>query len=138
MEKITKQTLYQLKSDRAETLSAADSAVADGRMEDYDAEMGKVKGFNDQIDRVEKLLAEQERFGAQEPSGTPAPGVEQEPEVKGYDAAVKSFAAAARAGFPKSKAAGDSMSEGVDSDGGYKMQKLWLIQLGNKWRLPPS
>lgn len=117
--KITKQTLYQLKSDRAAAVGAAETALAEGRMEDHETEMEKVKGFNDQIDRVEKLLAERDRFGAQEPAGNPAPGVEQEPGAKGYDAAVKAFAAAARAGFPKTKAAGDYMSEGVDADGGY-------------------
>lgn len=116
---INKQTLYQLKADRAESLTAAEAAMTEGRMEDYEAEMGKVKGFNEQIDRVEKLLAERERFSAPGPEHTPAPGVEQENELKGYDAAVKSFAAAARAGFPKAKAAGDFMSEGVDADGGY-------------------
>ncbi|MBD5098297.1 MAG: phage major capsid protein [Clostridiales bacterium] len=119
MDKINKQTLYQLKSDRAEAVKAAEAALDEGRTEDHDAEMVKVKGFNDQIDRVEKLLEEQERFGAQEPPAGGVPHTEQEHEAKGYDAAVKSFAAAARAGFPKTKAAGDFMSEGVDPDGGY-------------------
>lgn len=118
MEKINKQTLYQLKADRAEALKAAETALAENRMEDHETEMEKVKDFNQRIDRVEKLLEEQDRF---EPSAqNPAPGVEQEPELKGYAAAVKSFAAAARAGFPKTtKAAGDLMQEGVDADGGY-------------------
>lgn len=115
--KFNKQKLYQLKADRAEALKAAYAALAENRMEDYDAGMEKVKDFNLQIDRVEKLLEEQDRFGA--PEQTPAPGVEPEPEGKGYDAAVKSFAAAARAGFPKTKAAGDMMQESVDADGGY-------------------
>jgi len=114
-----KQKLYQLKADRAEALKAADAAMEEGRMEDYDAEMAKIKDFNGQIDRVEKLLAEQERFGGEEPPEGGVPHAEQEPETKGYEAAVKSFAAAARAGFPKTKAAGDFLSEGVDSDGGY-------------------
>lgn len=117
MKKTNKQTLYQLKADRAEALNAAEAAMAENRMNDYDAEMEKVKDFNQQIDRVEKLLEEQERF--ESPEENPAPGVEKEPELKGYDAAVKSFAAAARAGFPKTKAAGDMMQEGVDADGGY-------------------
>ncbi len=114
-----KQKLYQLKADRAEALKAADAAMEEGRMEDYDAEMAKIKDFNGQIDRVEKLLAEQERFGGEEPPEGGVPHAEQEPTAKGYEAAVKSFAAAARAGFPKTKAAGDFLSEGVDSDGGY-------------------
>lgn len=121
MYKINKQALYQLKNDRAETLKAAESAMAEERWEDYGAEMAKVNDFNDQIERVEKLLAERERFHAPEPETEPGtePKVSQEVEVEGYEAAVKSFAAAARAGFPKTKAAGDYMSEGVDADGGY-------------------
>ena len=112
-----KQKLYQLKATRAEALKTAETAAVEGRMEDYEAEMAKVKDFNGQIDRVEKLLEEQERFGGQGP--TPVPGVEPEPELKGYEAAVKAFAEAARAGFPKTKAAGDFMSESVNADGGY-------------------
>lgn len=115
--KVNKQMLYQLKSDRAEALKAAETAMAEDRMEDHEAEMEKVKGFNIRIEKVEKLLEEQDRFGAQEQD--PAPRVEREPGLKGYNAAVKSFAAAARAGFPKTKAAGDMMQEGVDADGGY-------------------
>lgn len=117
MEKINKQTLYQLKADRAEALKTAEIALAENRMEDHEAWMEKVKGFNDQIDRVEKLLEEQDRFGPGEQAS--APITVQVPELKGYAAAVKSFAAAARAGFPKTKAAGDLMQEGVDADGGY-------------------
>ena len=129
MEKISKQTLYQLKADRAETLKAAETALAENRMEDHNAEMEKVKDLNIRIDRVEKLLEEQDRFGAPEQSG--APGVEQEPELKGYDAAVKSFAAAARAGFPKTKAAGDQMQEGVDADGGYTVPQDIVTRIIN-------
>lgn len=119
MEKISKQTLYQLKSDRAKALEAAEAALNEARMEGYAAQMAQVEEFNGKIAAVEKTLAERERFGAQEsePAGVPQP--EQEPSVKGYDAAVKSFAAAARAGFRVDKAAGDLMSEGVNADGGY-------------------
>ncbi|MBD5356519.1 MAG: phage major capsid protein [Bacteroides sp.] len=119
MAQINKQTLYQLKADRVEALKVAESALAENRMEDHEAGMAKIKEFNDQIDKVEKLLEEWERFGSQDPSAGGVPHAEQGPEVKSYDAAVKSFAAAARAGFPKTKAAGDFMSEGVDPDGGY-------------------
>ncbi len=114
-----KEKLYQAKADRAEALKAAEAAMAEDRTADYEAEMEKIKGFNNQIDQVEKLLAEQDRFGKGEPSGGANPTPEQEPKAKGYDAAVKSFADAARAGFPKTKAAGDFMQEGVDADGGY-------------------
>lgn len=130
MDKINKQALYQLKSDRAEALAAVETAVAEGRMKDYDAEMARVEDFNSRIDKVEKLLAERERFGAREPEPA-APIVTQEPEAKGYEAAVKSFAAAARAGFPKTKAAGDYMSEGVDADGGYTVPQDIVTRIIN-------
>ena len=131
MAKINKQSLYQLKADRAEAVAAAETALAEGRMEDHDAEMGKVKGFNDQIDRVEKLLEEQERFGGQEPPAGGVPHAEQETETKGFEAAVKSFAAAARTGFPKTKAAGDFMSEDVDVDGGYTVPQDIVTKIIN-------
>ena len=118
MEKISKQTLYQLKADRAHALEEAEKALNEERLEDHTAKMAQVEQFNAKIAAVEKTLEERERFAAQSPEA-PGPGVEQEPELKGYDAAVKSFAAAARAGFPKTKAAGDMMQEGVDADGGY-------------------
>lgn len=129
MKKINKQTLYQLKADRAEALKVAETAMAEDRMEDYDAGMEEVKDFNRRIDQVEKLLDEQDRFGSQEQP--PAPGVAQEPELKGYDAAVKSFAAAARAGFPKTKAAGDFMQEGVNADGGYTVPQDIVTRIIN-------
>ena len=116
MKRITKQTLYQLKNDRAEVLASAETAMDEGRMEDYEAEMDRVKDFNGQIEKVEKLLEERERFHTPEP---PALTPEPEPAGKGYEAAVKAFAAAARAGFPRVKAAGELMNEGTDADGGY-------------------
>lgn len=131
MEKINKQTLYQLKSDRAEAVNAADTALAEKRLEDYNAEMEKVKAFNGQIEQVEKLLAERERFGEPAPAPAGAPVVEQETEAKGYEAAVKSFAAAARAGFPKTKAAGNLMQEGVDADGGYTVPQDIVTRIIN-------
>lgn len=118
MEKISKQALYQLKADRADALAEAEAALNEERMEDHTAKMAEVEGFNARIAAVEKTLAERDRFGA-EPPEAPAPAVAQEPELKGYEAAVKSFAAAARNGFRVSKAAGDMMQEGVDADGGY-------------------
>lgn len=119
MGKISKQALYQLKADRAEALNAAETALDGGRMEDYTAKMAEVEDFNGKIAAVEKMMMERERFGGQAPEGGMVPHVGQEPELKGYDAAVKSFAAAARAGFLVSKAAGDMMQEGVGADGGY-------------------
>ena len=67
MKRITKQTLYQLKNDRAEVLASAETAMDEGRMEDYEAEMDRVKDFNGQIEKVEKLLEERERFHTPEP-----------------------------------------------------------------------
>ena len=116
MKRITKQTLYQLKNDRAEVLASAETAMDEGRMEDYEAEMDRVKDFNGQIEKVEKLLEERERFHTPEP---PALTPEPEPAGKGYEAAVKAFAAADWAGFPRMKAAGELMNEGTDADGGY-------------------
>ena len=54
--KVNKQMLYQLKSDRAEALKAAESALDEGRMEDHEAAMAKVKDFNGRIEQVEKVL----------------------------------------------------------------------------------
>ena len=116
--KISKQALYQLKADRAEALKAAEIALDGERMEDHAAKMAQVEAFNAKIAAVEKTLAEQERFDGGAPDG-PAPGVEPESEQKGYDAAVKAFAEAARAGFPKTKAAEGLMQEGSEADGGY-------------------
>lgn len=118
MEKISKQSLYQLKADRAKALEEAEKALDEEHMDDHTAKMAEVEEFNARIAAVEKTLAERERFRA-ESLEQPAPQVAQEPEVKGYEAAVKSFAAAARNGFSVSKAAGDLMQEGVDADGGY-------------------
>lgn len=126
-----KQKLYQLKADRAAALKAAEAAAVDGHMDDYEAEMAKIKDYNAQIEQVEKLLEEQERFGGHEPQDDGIPHAEQEPEQKGYDAAVKSFAAAARAGFPKTKAAGDMMQEGVEADGGYAVPQDIVTRIIN-------
>lgn len=104
--KIDKQKLYALKDERNQALEAADAALDAGNMEEYEAKMETVKGFNDKIENVEKLLREQERFAGQ-PDGTPGgPGLEREGQEDGYAKAVKSFAAAARSGFRVAKAAG--------------------------------
>lgn len=130
MDKINKQYLYQLKADRAEALEAAEKALDEERMEDHAAKMAEIEAFNAKIAAVEKTLAERERFGGQE-NPVPAPAVEQERSPEGYEAAVKSFAAAARSGFPKAKAAGDFMSEGVDADGGYTVPQDIVTRIIN-------
>lgn len=130
MEKISKQTLYQLKADRAQALDEAEKALDEERMDNHTAKMAEVENFNAKIAAVEKTLTERERFGSQAPEG-PAPVPTQEPEAKGYEAAVKSFAAAARSGFPKTKAAGDMMQEGVDADGGYTVPQDIVTRIIN-------
>ncbi len=130
MEKISKQSLYQLKADRAQALDEAEKALDEERMDDHAAKMAEVEGFNARIAAVEKTLAERERFGGEAAEGS-APAPVQEPEAKGYEAAVKSFAAAARAGFPKTKAAGDLMQEGVDADGGYAVPQDIVTRIIN-------
>lgn len=117
--KIDKQKLYELKHQRSEALDAADQALEGGDTSAYEAALDKVKGYNAQIQQVEQLLEEREKF-AGKPGDDGQPGVEKggEPEG-GYAKAVKAFAAAARNGFRVDKAAGDMMSEGVDADGGY-------------------
>lgn len=115
--KIDKQKLYELKDQRKAALDAADTALEGGNLEEYKSKMAEVEGFNAQIDGVEKLLQERERFGGE--SG--GPGLEKGGAGEdGYQKAVKSFAEAARSGFPATaKSAGDFMQEGVDADGGY-------------------
>ena len=65
--KIDKQKLYTLKDARNQALEAADAALDAGNMEEYNAKLEEVKGFNAQIEGAEKLLQEQERFDGQKP-----------------------------------------------------------------------
>ena len=111
-----KQKLYELKSQRAEAVKQAAALLDEGRMEEHEAEMEKVKGFNAKIEAVEKLLRESERFAD---DGGGEPGLEQGGGKDDGADAVKAFADAARSGFRVAKAAGDKMSEGVAADGGY-------------------
>ena len=97
--------------------------MKDGQTEDYTAKMAEVDKLNGQIEAVDALIAQEEKsFGG----GAPAPEGQLKggalgggAEETGYQKAVKAFAAAARAGFPTQKAAGDLMQEGVSADGGY-------------------
>lgn len=108
--KVNKQTLYQLKADRAEALKAAEEALEAGNMEVHTAKMSEVETFNTQIDATEKLLAERERFQEEqeedEAKKKAKPGLEQEEKADGYETAVKELAKAARAGFRYFKADG--------------------------------
>ena len=129
--KIDKQKLYTLKDARNQVLEAADAALDAGNMEEYEAKLAEVKGYNAQIESVEKLLREQERFAGQEPGTSGGPGLEQQGQEDGYAKAVKSFADAARSGFRVAKAAGDMMQEGVDADGGYAVPQDIVTRIIN-------
>lgn len=117
-----KQKLYEMKNSRAQALEKASAFLEEGKLDEHNAEMEKVKDFNAQIEATEKLLQERERFADQggDPGQPGAPGLEKGLNGgDGYAKAVKSLAAAARNGFQVDKAAGDMMQEGVDADGGY-------------------
>ena len=126
-----KQKLYELKSNRAQALDAATAFLDEGKLEEYNAEMEKVKGYNAQIEAVENLLQENERYADQ--GGKPGqPGLEKSAGAEdGYAKAVKTFAAAARQGFKVSNAAGDLMQEGVDPDGGYTVPEDIVTKIIN-------
>lgn len=117
---MTYQELLELKHKRAELVAQGKELLAKKDLEGHKALMAEIDSLNGEIESVEKQLELERQFS--EEGGGPivkmfAPG--QEREEDGYSQAVKSFAAAARSGFPKTKAAGDFMSESVDADGGY-------------------
>lgn len=118
---MTYQEFLELKDKRAKKLAEGKELLAKKDFDAHKSLMDEVAEMNREIDAAEKQLTEEGRFGGE--SG-PRPGLEGlrsggEDGEKGYGAAVKAFAAAARAGFPVDKAAGGVMSEGVDADGGY-------------------
>ena len=119
-----KQMKYDLMNTRKGLLDEAKAILMkDGQTEDYTAKMAEVEKLNSQIEAVDALIAQEEKsFGGGDPvpegslkGGALGSGAEE----TGYQKAVKAFAAAARAGFPTQKAAGDMMQEGVNADGGY-------------------
>lgn len=55
--------VYELKNERAEILDAAENALNQGDMEAYNAKMKEVENLNAQIQALEALDAEQNRFG---------------------------------------------------------------------------
>ncbi len=114
-----KSKLLELKNTRAGLLKEAETALESGDMETHKAKMDAAKGYNDRIQAAEDLMAEQERYGLptpEEKAGNPQLG---DGQGDSWKMAVKSFAAAARAGFKVSKAQGDALQEGQDVDGGY-------------------
>lgn len=117
-----KQKKYDLMNTRKGLLDEAKAILMkDGQTEDYTAKMAEVDKLNSQIEAVDALIAQEEKsFGGCDPApegslkgGALGSGAEE----TGYQKAVKAFAAAARAGFPTQKAAGDMMQEGVNADG---------------------
>lgn len=118
-----KQKKYDLMNTRKGLLGEAKAILMkDGKTEDYTAKMTEVENLNSQIEAVDALIAQEEKSfgGAPAPEGSLKGGaLGGGAEETGYQKAVKAFAAAARAGFPTQKAAGDMMQEGVNADGGY-------------------
>ena len=115
---MTYQELLELKHNRAEKLKAGNDLLAKKDFEAHKALMAEVAKMNAEIDAAEAQLAEEGRaWEAEGQQKLFSPGQEGEPDS--YAEAVKSFAAAARAGFPRMKAAGEMMNEGTDADGGY-------------------
>lgn len=115
---MSKQKLYELKSQRADAVEAADKALNEGNQEEYKKQMEIVKGFNTQIADCEALEAEKAKYGK------PAPVVEvkkPEEELTGYQKAVKALGDAARVRFDVTKAVqeGQMFNTQVDADGGY-------------------
>ena len=60
--KIDKQKLYTLKDERQQALEAADAALDAGNTEEYEAKLEAVKGYNAQIEGVEKLVEFMDAF----------------------------------------------------------------------------
>ena len=116
----TYQELLQLKHQRAEKVKQGKELLAKKDLNAHKTLMDEVDGLNTQIEAVEKQLQEEgidPTTGNQEPGK--AFGAVKGAEETNYQKAVKDLAAAARAGFPKAKAAGEMMNEGTGSDGGY-------------------
>lgn len=116
-----KQKLYDLKNQKQQKIEAAKALALEGKTQDeaYKSLVTEIDGFTAQIQATEALIAEEEKSAAQ-PSGMRGVAAGGQGEEIGYQKAVKAFAAAARAGFPKTeKAAGEMMQEAIDPDGGY-------------------
>ena len=121
-----KQKLYDLLASHKAKVGEARTAVESGDLDKAEELTKEAQDLAGEIEKVKALIAEQERYGgpdggAGEPQGAQK-GLHLQQECGGedsYQTAVKSFAQAAREGFPRVKAAGDMMQEGSDPDGGY-------------------
>lgn len=120
---MTYQELLELKHKRAEKVTQGKELLAKKDLDGHKALMAEIDGLNAEIEAAEKQLEMEGKFSDRSGIGQPAAKVytpgQDDGKDNGYAKAVKSFADAARSGFPKTKAAGDYMSEGVDADGGY-------------------
>lgn len=124
-----REKLYDLKNRRKTLLDEAKGLVMEGKheTEEYTAKLAEIDALNVQIKAMEDLMDQEEQvnkdLGGQEKGmkGVAAGIQGTGGEENGHDDkdAVKAFAAAARAGFPASKAAGSTMNEGANEDGGY-------------------
>lgn len=110
------QDIYEAKSNRATLLAEAETLLKAKDMEGHAAKMEEIHMANTAIEAMEAQMLEEKRFA---PPPETKPGVVPTGEPSAYEKAVKSFAQAARNGFRVDKAAGDSMQENVDADGGY-------------------
>lgn len=119
---MTYQKLLELKHKRAEKVALGTELLAKKDLDGHKTLMAEIDDMNAEIEAVEKQLELERQFappeGGSQPQKVYAPGQEGEGQ-DGYVKAVRALAAAARAGFPAQKAAGEMMSEGVDPDGGY-------------------
>nr|WP_325212354.1 phage major capsid protein [uncultured Oscillibacter sp.] len=115
---MTYQELLEMKSNRAAKLKEGNDLLTKKDFEAHKNLLAEVAKMNAEIDAAESQLAEEGRaWEAEGQRKVFTPGQEEKPD--GYAEAVKSFAAAARAGFPRMKAAGEMLNEGADADGGY-------------------
>jgi HK97 family phage major capsid protein len=117
-----KQKLYDLLGQHKGKVQEAQKAVEAGELDRAEALTNEAKSLAGEIEKVKALIAEEERYSGSEDGEEAKKGIRIQQEgdgQDGYQKAVKAFAQAAREGFPRQKAAGDMMQEGVDADGGY-------------------
>lgn len=133
-----KRKLLELKNSRTAQINAAEKALKDGDSAAYDTAMGEITKLNGEIDKVEKLLGEQNRYAA-----PPAPGADptapENPEdksrseqlkaLRGSNEYARAFCKALRSGArpdvyrealsPLYKALTIAGGDPVGSDGGF-------------------
>jgi len=114
---MSKQKIYELKSQRADAVEAAEKALTEGNQAEYDKQMEIVKGLNAQIEAFEQLEEQKNKYAK------PAPVVEvkkPEEELTGYQKAVKALGEAVRSNFAiKAVTQGSMLNTEHGIDGGY-------------------